>query len=42
MNIQIPGATDNDDPIEIPVPYQFKTTIDPKTKAVKTEEVKHE
>ena len=42
MNIQIPGATDKDDPIEIPVPYQFQTTIDPKTKQVKTEEVKHE
>jgi len=48
MNIEIPnfdGKPDADgnppDPIEIPIPEQFITRIDPKTKTIKTEEVVH-
>jgi len=42
MNVEIPGKTDNDDPIEIPVPEQFLTKIDPNTGNATTQHVKHE
>jgi adenylyl cyclase-associated protein len=27
MNVILPGKTDADDPIELPIPEQFKTTV---------------
>jgi len=41
MNIEIPGKTDNDDMIEIPVPEQYLSKIDPKTGKMSTIETKH-
>jgi len=41
MNIEIPGKTDEDDMIELPVPEQFLTKIDPATGKVSTVETKH-
>merc|ERR1712087_1050900 len=36
MNISVPGKTDDDDWKDVPVPYQFITTVNPETKAVVT------
>ena len=41
MNVSLPGATENDDWKDVPLPYQFITTVDPKTKEVKTVPMKH-
>lgn len=41
MNISVPGATESDDFKDIPIPYQFTTTVDPQTKAVKTVAMVH-
>jgi len=41
MNIEIPGKTDEDDMIEIPVPEQYLTKINPATGKVSTVETKH-
>jgi len=41
INVVIPGKTDSDDPIEIPVPEQFLTTIDKETKKLTTAAVTH-
>jgi len=41
MNISLPGKTADDDFKDVPVPYQFTTTIDPKTKEVVTVPVAH-
>jgi len=41
MNISLPGATEEDDFKDVPIPYQFTTTVDPKTKEVKTVAMVH-
>jgi len=41
MNIEIPGKTDNDDMIEIPVPEQYLTRVNPATGKMTTVETKH-
>jgi len=41
MNISIPGATEDDDFKDVPIPYQFTTTVDPKTKKVQTVAMVH-
>jgi adenylyl cyclase-associated protein len=41
MNIEIPGPEADSDPVDVPVPEQFITKIDPKTREVKTTEVLH-
>lgn len=41
MNIQLPGKTDKDDNIELPIPEQFETKIDNKTGTIETHDVKH-
>ncbi len=41
MNISVPGATENDDWKEVPIPYQYITTVDPQTKEVKTVHMSH-
>lgn len=41
MNVEIPGKTDADDMIEIPIPEQFLTKIDPATGKAATVETKH-
>jgi len=41
MNIEIPGKDADADPVDIPVPEQFITKIDPATRAVTTTEVVH-
>jgi adenylyl cyclase-associated protein len=37
LNLVVPGKTDEDDPIEIPLPEQYVTLFDPKTNSIKTE-----
>jgi len=41
MNVEIPGKGDGDDNVELPVPEQFITKIDPKTGKISTCEVSH-
>merc|ERR1712212_367400 len=41
MNISLPGQTADDDFKDVPIPYQFTTTVDPKTKAVVTTPMEH-
>jgi len=41
MNVEIPGVGENSDNVEIPVPEQFLTRINPQTRAMQTIEVKH-
>jgi len=41
MNISLPGATEDEDFKDVPIPYQFTTTVDPKTKEVKTVAMVH-
>jgi len=41
MNIEIPGKTDEDDMVELPVPEQFLTKINPATGKASTVETKH-
>lgn len=41
MNISLPGATADDDFKDMPIPYQFTSTVDPKTKEVKTVALEH-
>lgn len=41
MNVEIPGATDDDDNKEYPVPEQFLTKIDPKTGVMTTSPTSH-
>jgi len=41
MNISVPGLTEEDDFKDVPIPYQFTTTVDPKTKEVKTVALVH-
>jgi len=41
MNVEIPGATDDDDNKEFPVPEQFLTKIDPKTGEMTTVPTSH-
>jgi len=41
MNISLPGKTDKDDNIELPIPEQFCTTIDNKKGTITTTDVKH-
>ena len=41
MNVSVPGATENDDMKDVPIPYQFITTVDPNTKAVSTVPMSH-
>jgi len=41
MNVEIPGADENADNVELPLPEQFLTKINSKTRAVTTTEVKH-
>jgi adenylyl cyclase-associated protein len=41
MNVEIPGADDKADNVEVPIPEQFLTKINPKTRAVETTQVKH-
>jgi len=41
MNISVPGATADDDFKDVPIPYQFITTVDPKTKEVSTVPMSH-
>jgi len=41
MNVEIPSTDEKGDNVEIPIPEQFLTKIDPKSRAVKTTEVKH-
>eukprot|EP01083_Nonionella_stella_P015065 42170_1 len=41
MNVSVPGKTADDDMKDIPVPYQFITTVDPETKELKTVAVEH-
>jgi len=40
-NLTVPGATDQSDPIEIPIPEQFCTRYNVQTKKIKTEPVSH-
>lgn len=41
MNVEIPGVDEKADNVEIPLPEQFLTKINPQTRAVTTTEVKH-
>jgi len=41
MNVEIPGATENDDNKEFPIPEQFLTKIDPKTGVMTTAPTSH-
>jgi adenylyl cyclase-associated protein len=41
MNVEIPGATEEDDWITYCVPYQYKTTIDAQNRTFTTEAVAH-
>jgi len=41
LNLVVPGATDNDDPVELPLPEQYLTRYDPQTKKLTTEPVTH-
>merc|ERR1719334_1265435 len=41
MNVEVPGATDDDDNKEYPVPEQFLTKIDPKTGVMTTSPTSH-
>jgi len=41
MNVEVPGETEKDDMIEIPIPEQYLTRIDVKTKKATTVEVAH-
>jgi len=41
MNIEIPGVDEKADNVELPVPEQFLTRINPKTRTVETTQVKH-
>merc|ERR1712083_504333 len=41
MNVEVPGATDDDDNKEHPVPEQFLTKIDPKTGVMTTAPTAH-
>jgi len=41
MNLSLPGKTADDDFKDVPIPYQFTTTVDPNTKEVKTVPVDH-
>lgn len=41
MNIVVPGATDEDDPIEIPLPEQYETRLLPGQNKLVTEAVSH-
>jgi len=41
MNISVPGKTEEDDWKDLPVPYQFMTKIDPKTKQMTTTPMEH-
>eukprot|EP01084_Bolivina_argentea_P022838 42479_1 len=41
MNISIPGKTADDDFKDVPIPYQFITTVDPDTKKVQTVPMAH-
>merc|ERR1719445_798430 len=41
MNVEVPGATDDDDNKELPVPEQFLTKIDPKTGEMTTVPTSH-
>jgi len=41
MNVSVPGKTDDDDWKDVPIPYQFITTIDPQSKAVQTVPMSH-
>lgn len=41
MNVSVPGATADDDFKDVPIPYQFITTVDPKTKKVETVPMSH-
>merc|ERR1711953_1640089 len=40
-NVEIPGKTEDDDPIEIPLAEQFKNTIDPETASIKCVPISH-
>jgi hypothetical protein len=40
-NLVVPGATDEVDPIEIPIPEQFITKYDKSKKKISTEPVTH-
>jgi len=39
MNVLVPGATEDDDMIEIPIPEQFQSKYNPETKKLDTEQV---
>jgi hypothetical protein len=39
MNVMIPGATEDDDMIEVPIPEQFQHKYNPQTKKLETEQV---
>jgi len=41
MNVEIPGKNDADDNVELAVPEQFLSKIDPKTGKLTTVEVSH-
>jgi len=41
MNVEIPSTEDKGDNVEIPIPEQFLTKINPQTRVVQTNEVKH-
>jgi len=41
MNVEIPGATEGADNVEIPIPEQFLTKINAQTRVVQTIEMKH-
>lgn len=40
-NVEIPGKSEDDDPIEIPMAEQFRNTIDPETATIKCVPVTH-
>jgi len=40
-NVEIPGATEDADPVEIPLPEQFESVIDPEAKKLSTHPVTH-
>jgi len=41
LNLVVPGKTDEDDPIEIPLPEQYETRFNPETGKITTEAVAH-
>jgi len=41
MNVEVPGATENDDNRQLPIPEQFLTKIDPATGKCTTTETEH-